>query len=77
MILVRHIQDYRIILGIGQMCMVLGLVALRLSGLLGGNFEKTFSNGFFAGMSGVFIGLSIPLNITGLIRGARARRAGQ
>ena len=76
MILVRHIQDYRIILAIGQMCLVLGLVALRLSGLLGGDLEKTFWNGFFAGMSGVFLGLSVPLNITGLIRGVRARRAG-
>ena len=77
MILARHIKDYRIILGIGQVCMVLGLVGLRLSGLFGGDFEKTFWNGFLADLSGILLGLSVPLNLTALIRGARARRAGQ
>ena len=76
MILVRHIQDYRIILGIGQMCMVLGLVGLRISGVLQGDSDGTFWQGFLAGFSGVFLGLSVPLNITGLIRGVRARREG-
>lgn len=75
MILVNRIQDYRLIIGLGQLSLFLGVAVtgLRFSGVFGSEFWQ----GFLAGLSGVFLGVSIPLNITGLIRRTRARRDGQ
>ena len=72
MILVNRIQDYRKIIGLGQLSLFLGvaIMGLRFSGVFGSDFWQ----GFLMGLAGVFLGVSIPLNITGLIRRTRARR---
>lgn len=74
MLLIRKIKDARILMGIGQISLVLGLVGLYASGLIHGEIEKTFWNGFLIGISGALLGLSVPMNIVGLVRLNRSRK---
>lgn len=75
MLLANKIKDDRVLLGIGQMAMVIGLVALKSSGVLGDSIEKTFFNGFLLGVGGAFLGLSVPVNLTVILRMRRNRQS--
>ena len=74
MLLIRKIRDARILVGIAQVSLILGLVGLYSSGLISGEIEKTFWNGFLVGLSGTLLGLSVPLNIVGLMRMTRKEK---
>ncbi|NQT27767.1 hypothetical protein HQ585_20590 [candidate division KSB1 bacterium] len=74
MLLIRKIKDARMLIGLGQIFLVLGLVGLYSSGVISGEIEKTFWNGFLLGLSGVLLGLSVPLNIVGLMRIDRQKK---
>jgi len=74
MLLIRKVRDARILLGIGQISLVLGLVGLYSSGVLGGEVEKTFWNGLLVGLSGALLGLSVSMNFAGLLRIRREKQ---
>jgi hypothetical protein len=66
--LLRHrVADPRKRLAVGQLALVLGILASRFGPRLA---ASDFADGLFAGMAGVLLGLSIVLNVTGL-RGMR------
>lgn len=69
MYLQRH-TDPRTQLGIGQLCLALGIVLSRF----GPHFVRSdLGIGFIDGLWGVLIGVSIALNLGGLVRMRRER----
>lgn len=71
MILRRHLGEPNRLIGAGQLALVLALVADRFV-----HPQADFWQGFVAGLSGVLIGLSIVLNLRGLVLWRRSRDGG-
>ena len=84
MLLKRHIDGYQPSMAWGQICLVVALLLLMLAGstsavpslwsLLGGPAPTDFVQGFLDGLAGVLMGLSIALNVSGLMRYREERR---
>jgi len=75
MLLLKKDWDGQTFISIGQICLVLGLIGLRITGVIGGGqITLTFWNGFLTGLAGGLMGLSVVMNIAGLIRIMRHKR---
>ena len=73
--LLRHKNPY-FVLGIGQLCLTLGLLGIVLLKRFGGD-PLSFTAVFFNGLSYSLLGLSLVLNTVGLFRIRRHRFSGQ
>ncbi len=71
MILRDRLNDSRALIGAGQLCLVLGLVGQRFI-----HPSSDFWAGFISGLTGVLIGVSIVLNVRGLVLARRSRSVG-
>lgn len=74
MLLLQKNKDPRILIATGQICLVLGLVGLRLCGIYSIDLENTDWNVIFVGGSAALPGLSIPLNTVGIRRIIRQKK---
>jgi hypothetical protein len=78
MLLRKHLQDPRRRLAAGGLSLALGIMLARFGPRLTGGPGRDFADGMIQGASAALMGLSIVLNLTGLIgmRSIRRRKDG-